>query len=150
MHGNGDGTFAAGSPIAVAGGPISIGDVDGDGLGDLAIVAPSKLSIALGTGGGTFGAVQALAIPATFYGVEITKRTAGEPMIVLVDSGFGFALGLTRWNNGALDPIAIYSVGAGYGPAFADFDGDGFTDFAETFDDQRGNGVAVLLHGCVP
>ncbi|HET9623974.1 MAG TPA: VCBS repeat-containing protein [Kofleriaceae bacterium] len=54
--GDGDGHFHAGGDIALPGaaGPLAIGDLDGDGVADLAVAAGETVRVLLGNGDGTF------------------------------------------------------------------------------------------------
>ena len=54
--GNGDGSFQAPVSLAIAGGQVAIGDFNGDGVPDIAVVIyyPGSISLLLGNGNGTF------------------------------------------------------------------------------------------------
>jgi FG-GAP-like repeat/FG-GAP repeat len=153
--GAGDGTFATeplGSPVASAGRPTAVaaGDFDGDGKDDLAILNgdTANVSIRLGAGDGTFGAIMnspagpspgAMAV-GDFNGDgndDLAVSNAGTPGKIAVLLGDGHGL-LTA------TPGSPFGTGiSADGVAVGDFNRDGAQDLAVT--NPADSGVAILI-----
>jgi len=147
LLGNGDGTFTktANSPVTVGSAPISIsvGDFNGDGMPDLAIVnfAGNNVTILLSNGNGTFtqAANSPIAVGGSPWSVTVgdlnrdgildlavanSNYTSGVPGTVTILLGNG---------NGTFTPALNSPVAVGYDPHFVvvgDFNGDGKADLA--------------------
>jgi hypothetical protein len=154
LLGNGSGGFtpAVGSPIAVGTGPtsVAVGDFNGDGNQDLAIVSTegNSVTILLGNGVGEFTAAagspysvpfpQSLAV-GDFNGdgfQDLAIANGYNNVTVLLGNGSGgFASSLGRFTTD-LSPVSI---------AVADFNGDGIADIVTA--NEAGNDATVLLGG---
>ena len=163
LLGNGDGSFteAHGGPIAVGYGPswIAVGDFDGDGKLDMAVVnagtdsgfhfTRGTLEILLGNGDGTFR--KAPKTPTTFVDTEWSVAIAdfnGDGIPDLGVAGVNAAYTLTLLSgkgDGTFTnlghPLVLGASNTGIG--VADFNGDGLSGFAVT--NNRDNTVGILL-----
>jgi uncharacterized protein (TIGR03437 family) len=150
--GNGDGTFQAGkSQVLTTGFPVTalsvtIGDLNGDGKPDLALGAgnPSRFTIALGNGDGTFNAqVSPLSLPSTFSGSYVSAAIAdlnGDGKADLVLSAYANSSALSTIaaalgnGDGTFQAFATYPVLNSYAGistasvAVGDVNGDGIPD----------------------
>jgi hypothetical protein len=145
--GKGDGTlkpfgnyFTKGHPFAV-----TTGDLNGDGIPDLAVaqVSSSSLVILLGKGDGTFGPVSNY-LPGGGEGVSVAIadfNRDGKPDVAVATMGYGLWI-LPGNGDGTFGAAVKYPTPASqaYGLAIADFNFDGKLDIAVGYGE-------VLLYG---
>ncbi len=155
LLGGGDGTFtpASGSPITVGTDPVSvaIGDLNGDGVPDLAVVNQDgdSVSVLLGGGGGTF--TPASGSPITVGGFPESVAIGdlngdGHPDLVVANLNSGSVSVLLGGGSGAFTPAPGSPISVGGSPesvAIGDLNGDGHPDLAVAIIDS--NSVSVLL-----
>jgi hypothetical protein len=152
-----DGTFtvATGSPFGVGNGPIAIaaGDLNSDGVPDLAVVnsADSTISVFLNNGDATF---------AVATGSPLTTSSGANPSGVAIADFTNDGIGDIAVTNAGVSTLGIYiGLGLGlYAPQIelstpvgpqavttADFDGNGLPDAALTAHSGTSNTVSVFL-----
>jgi hypothetical protein len=155
LLGNGDGTFTESSPSAIVGstsgiGPIVVGDFNGDGKSDVAVLSqrrmagvPYTVSVGLGNGDGTFTPASnpfAIGIPAAIATGDFNGD--GKLDLVVADNESDLVEVLLGNGDGTFtQSINPLSIALATGIAVADFNGDGKPDVAIT---SNGN-VGVWL-----
>ncbi len=133
LLGNGDGTFQAAREFGAGSSAESVvvGEFNGDGAQDLAVVAGGGVSVLLGNGDGTFRA-------AVNYGAGVVPRSVavgdfiGDAVQDLVVANAGNNVSVLLGNGDGTFRAAV-DFGAGSGPvsvAVGDFNGDGKLDLA--------------------
>jgi hypothetical protein len=144
--GNGGGTFAAApnSPVTVGSTPVSVvvGDFNGDGIPDLAVLNSGTVSILLGNGDGTFaiapnspiGGVGGYSVAAGDFNRDGKLDLAFAGLILL---GNGDGTFTTAPNSSASFGSFPVSIATG------DFNGDDIPDLAIA--DLEGSAVTILL-----
>jgi len=142
LLGNGDGTFQPASSYLTGVNPdcIAIGDLNGDGIADIASVDQEGVGVWLGNGDGTFQQETETFLfttPASLAIGDFSGDGKADLAVVSVD-----ALIILQGNgDGTFSLGARYSAAGGSGSvAVADFNGDGKPDLA-----VGGNSVTVLL-----
>jgi hypothetical protein len=170
LRANGDGTFAPPDYVltGVSIGAIAIGDVTGDGIGDLvsrdgyAAVGgplPNRIAVYPGTAGGTLGAPIVSAVPTAAWGHgrlrlgdldadgDLDAVVVSGPIIAFIDGCASSIVG-TFLGDGAGGFLAAQTLSSGGHGSFAlalgDATGDGLLDVATTGDDC---GTLVLNPG---
>src|SRR3954451_8507091 len=173
--GDGAGGFteAAGSPVAMAGGPVYVatGDFNADGLADLATanISPAGVGILVGTGNGGFAAAPASPIPDgsnTFpQGLAVGDLNGDTRLDIAVANHMSSTVNVLLGSGGNGAVGFLPAVGspfptangptAGNGPAniaIGDVNGDGKPDLATANDTSNnssvflGNGVGRFVH----
>ncbi len=149
--GNGDGTFAARTDIAVGNGPVALvsADFNGDGKPDLAVVnaTDQTVSILLGNGDGTFTNGPVLTTgrgPVAILTADFNSD--GHPDLAIVnatDNTVSIFLGDGAGNFNPAPTPAIITGENPQGITTADFNSDGHPDLAVT--NQSGNTVSIFL-----
>jgi len=153
--GNGDGTFTPIPQVALSSlsnsAPIALGDFNGDGKLDVAVVAQTGVYVLLGNGDGTFGNP----IP---YGTVSSSETLaiadlngdGKLDILLGDVSSKSVATLLGNGDGTFQTQKEYSAnGYPIQIAVADFNGDGHPDVAVATSGPVGTsgaGIAILLN----
>lgn len=152
LLGNGDGTFRNGPNYNLLGlGPdsLAVGDLNGDGILDLASSGDTFVDVFLGNGDATFGPDLKFSIA---FGGEATRiadmNGDGIPDLVFpsgnTDTTTNIAIVLGA-GDGTFGPENFFPSGEeGYFFAIADFNGDHQPDVAVA--DVFGNAVAILLN----
>jgi hypothetical protein len=162
LLGNGDGTFQ--SAVLYDAGAwcrlVAVGDFNGDGKPDLAVLGPPD-RVLLGNGDGTFqGAIQFDAAAVTPSSVVVGDFNGDGKLDLAVsnlangNSPSGTIAVLLGNGDGTLQTAVTYALGTNADPhcvAVGDFNGDGKPDLAvANFPyELSSGGVAVLLNTCV-
>ena len=162
--GNGDGTFQKPVQYSLATSNAArwtaVGDLNGDGIPDLAAASAPDVVVLLGRGDGTFlpgvtyplgGKFAAGALPSSVIIADF--NVDGKPDLAVADN-VGAAVSVLLGNgDGSFQPAVRFGVPTGaFSLTTADFNGDGSADLAAVADDRSfsTNGyVAVLLNMCI-
>jgi len=151
--GNGDGTFRTlGSPQPGSSAAFAIGDLNGDGWPDVAVINSfAGVNIFLGNGDGTFQAGVSYPAGVLPWQIAFGDFNNDGKLDIVVTNINNVNITSTSVNvlmgngDGTFAPAVSYATAAG--PAYVatgDFNGDGATDLAVV----TGSGVSVLLgHG---
>jgi hypothetical protein len=136
LLGNGDGTFSAHANVSIPEGAygVQVGDINGDGRPDLAILQNGNypVSVAFNLGGGTFARPISYPAASPAGGFAIGPlRKPGLIDIVVAGSLSYFLSVLLNEGNGTFEDGIRIRMSAPPGPfAAADFNDDGLTDLA--------------------
>jgi hypothetical protein len=153
LLGNGDGTFQVRQDFATGSRPrsVAIGDLDGDGTPDLAVVnsfdgtGGNSVSVLLGNGDGTFQARQDFATGSRPISVAIGDLDGdGTPDLAVANNDSHTVSVLLGNGDGTFQ--ARQDFATGFRPisvAIGDLDGDAMSDLAVANDNS--NSVSVLL-----
>jgi len=146
-------SFGAAKDFAVGPGPFSvaIGDLNGDGIPDLAVanLNSNTVSILLGTGTGAFGSATDVAVGTTPdsspYFVAIGDLNGdGIPDLTVANSNYNSVSILLGDGTGAFVAATDFAVGAfPTSVAIGDFNGDGIPDLAVA--NYNSDTVSILL-----
>jgi hypothetical protein len=147
MFGNGDGTFRAGAAMESGTGPMSIvlGDFNGDGRADLAVLEAAgagAVAVLLGNGDGTFHGAYRSPAMVYFSNEASVADVNGDGVLDFIASTAGVAVWLGN-GDGTLQAPRRFGPDYWFGLAVADLNGDGKPDIVtET--------AAVLMNDTVP
>lgn len=151
LLGNGDGTLVSqGNFYTEAKGEVALGQLDGDGLLDLATAAGGYCKVFKGNGDGTFGSPKKYRVAAAgAAGTSIVNigdlNADGRPDIVGSTSDAGQAWVLLASNSGGYKHRVLYTVGSSpRDVAIADLNQDGRPDLVVS---NFGDGTISVLRG---
>jgi alpha-tubulin suppressor-like RCC1 family protein len=159
LLGAGSGAFtpASGSPITVGSEPFSvaIGDLDGDGVPDLAVAnnASDSVSVLLGAGSGTFTPASGSPVTVGTNPVSVAigdLNGDGRPDLAVANFGSGVSV-LLGGGGGTFTPASGSPITVGSEPvsvAIGDLNGDGIPDVAVS--NEGSQSVSVLLNTSRP
>jgi hypothetical protein len=147
-------SFAGAQVIPVGGGPcsVAVGDLNGDGLPDLAAAnsGSSNVSVMLGDGSGGFGGATNYDTHGSAKAVAIGDLNGdGKPDLVTANGGTYNDVSVLLGNgDGTFAPRFDFFLGTAFAPlgiAVGDFNGDGKLDVVTANAGAGGNSVSVLL-----
>jgi hypothetical protein len=141
-----DGTFGAAANFGVNGYPysVTVGDFNGDGRADLAVVTSSgNVSVLMGNGDGTFRTAVNYGVGSGPQSVTVGDFNGdGRADLAVANTSDGTVSVLSGNGDGTFRTAVNYSVGAGSGSiAVGAFKGDGRADLAVA----TSAGVSILL-----
>jgi hypothetical protein len=164
LLGNGDGTFQSEADVAVMNNPYAaaIGDLNGDGIPDLAVTIEDQtnfqqgIAVAFGNGDGTFQPATLLAStlqnpafddPNPGYVKIVDLNRDGYLDLVYTNTQFGTVGILYNQGGGTFDPPVEFAAGhRAFDIALADVNGDGVVDVVTTGNAAAFSGINVLLN----
>ncbi|OWY71658.1 hypothetical protein B7486_08240 [cyanobacterium TDX16] len=147
LLGNGDGTYATAVNYAVGSGvrTVSIGDLNGDGVGDVVVVRAGATSVLLGNGDGTVAAPMHYTAGSNASSAAIADLNGdGAADLVVTNEGGNNVSVLLGHGDGTFPGPINYAAGAvPRSVAIGDLNNDGMLDLAVA--NASSNTVSVLL-----
>jgi hypothetical protein len=153
LLGNGNGTFSSNAPnLNIVGGTpqsVAVGDFNGDGAPDLAVVAGNSVLIFLGNGDGTFNpTAESPSTGSSPVNVAVADFNSDGKDDLAVTNSLSYTVTILLGNgDGTFQQVAV-SPAIGVSPlgiAIADFNGDGIADMAVTNYSGEIDGQAVMV-----
>jgi Bacterial Ig-like domain (group 3)/FG-GAP-like repeat len=150
LLGNGNGTFGTAVNYKVAEDPVSvgIGDFNGDGNPDLAVVSSNSttLSILLGNGNGTFQSPSTMPLSlGNPYALTVVDLNGDGKLDLVIGSAVSGTIVLLGNGNGTFKQSSTQTGGGGTYAVTADFNGDGLPDVAMSSIDYPNGNLSVML-----
>ena len=112
---------------------LAAGDINGDGITDLAATGRQQLTVWFGTGGGAFGAPHTTMLydGAVALGIADADGYPGDELYVTT----GLYFYVFTWFVNDFNQLYVSSIGPNTGMATKDIDGDGHIDAVGAYDD---------------
>ncbi|MBZ5535424.1 MAG: FG-GAP-like repeat-containing protein [Acidobacteriia bacterium] len=150
LLGNGNGTFQAAVNYDSGAHPasVAIGDVNGDGIPDLAAVDNATGLILLGKGDGTFQTAMSYGTGANPFAVALADFNGDGKLDLAMANYMSNNVSIMLGAGDGTFQTAV-NFGAGTGPRFVatgDFNGDGKADLV--FADSSSGAVSIILNTC--
>jgi hypothetical protein len=150
LLGKGDGTFLSAPSYAAGTNPrsVAVGDLNGDGILDLAVAdqGSNRVSILLGKGDGTFQAAQNYSLNFSPQALAVGDFNGDGKLDLAVLDGSEVSVLLGK-GDGTFQAVLSYAVG--FNPlsvVVGDFNGDGFPDLAVANSIYPAGTVTILLN----
>jgi hypothetical protein len=144
-------------PAGIAPVSVAVGDFNGDGIADLAVLGnpslatlPPGLYVLLGNGDGSFGAPQQYPVGSNAQAIAVGDFNGDGMLDLVVSNTSAGTLSVFLGNgDGSFQAARIHSLGAGpTGVAVGDFDGDGILDLAVAISNGTDdNGIVSIWLG---
>ncbi|NDC36676.1 MAG: hypothetical protein EBZ48_01340 [Proteobacteria bacterium] len=148
LLGNGNGTFKAATTMTVGQFPqsLALGDLNGDGILDIATAdyLSNTISIMLGNGDGSFKAAMANSVRGQVRSLALGDLNGdGKLDIVAAENGISVGVMLGNGDGTFQSRSAFTLAGSPWGVTLGDLNGDGFLDIVTA--DRYSNSASVLL-----